>query len=125
MNILLDTHALLWWLTDDKGLSQEARDSIADPENTVFLSAVAVWEVRIKQGIGKLEIPDDFSEVLDQQSFIELPVTIDHANAVGKLPFVHRDPFDRMLVAQAMVEDLVIVTRDSVIADYGAKVIVA
>ncbi len=125
MNILLDTHALLWWLGDDEELSREAREAISNPENTVFLSAVVVWEIRIKQGIGKLELPDEFSAVLDRQPFTELPITIDHANAVAGLPLIHRDPFDRLLVAQAMVEELTIVSRDSVIADYGVTVIVA
>ena len=125
MNILLDTHALLWWLGDEEELSREAREAISNPENTVFLSAVVVWEIRIKQGIGKLELPDEFSAVLDRQPFTELPITIDHANAVAGLPLIHRDPFDRLLVAQAMVEELTIVSRDSVIADYGVTVIVA
>lgn len=98
---------------------------IADPENTVFLSAVVVWEIRIKQGIGKLDLPDDFGEVLDSQRFPELPVTVDHAHAIADLPSIHRDPFDRMLVAQAIVERMTIVTRDKSIAAYDVNVIVA
>ena len=125
MNLLLDTHTVLWWLSDDPALSETARAAIADPENTVFLSAVVVWEIRIKQGIGKLDLPDDFGEVLDGQRFAELPVTVDHAHTIAELPAVHRDPFDRMLVAQAMVEHMVIVTRDKSIADYDVDVIVA
>jgi PIN domain nuclease of toxin-antitoxin system len=125
VNLLLDTHTVLWWLSDDPALSETARAAIADPENTVFLSAVVVWEIRIKQGIGKLDLPDDFGEVLDKQRFGELPVTVDHAHTIGELPAVHRDPFDRMLVAQAMVERMVIVTRDKSIADYDVDVIVA
>ena len=125
MNLLLDTHTVLWWLSDDPALSETARAAIADPENTVFLSAVVVWEIRIKQGIGKLDLPDDFGEVLDRQRFGELPVTVDHAQTIAELPAVHRDPFDRMLVAQAMVEHMVIVTRDKSIADYDVDVIVA
>lgn len=125
MNLLLDTHALLWWLDDDPTLSVDARAAIADPENTVFLSAVVVWEIRIKQGIGKLDLPDDFADALNDQQFAELPVSVEHAHAVAGLPTVHRDPFDRMLVAQAMVERLTIVTRDPFIADYGVNVIVA
>ena len=125
MNLLLDTHTLLWWLNDDPTLADSARTAIADPENTVFLSAVVVWEIRIKQGIGKLDLPDDFGEVLDGQRFAELPVTVDHAHRIAELPAVHRDPFDRMLVAQAMVEHMVIVTRDKSIADYDVDVIVA
>ncbi len=125
MNLLLDTHTVLWWLSDDPALSETARAVIADPENTVFLSAVVVWEIRIKQSIGKLDLPDDFGEVLDAQRFAELAVTVDHAHTIAELPAAHRDPFDRMLVAQAMVEHMAIVTRDRSIADYDVEVIVA
>ncbi len=125
MNLLLDTHTVLWWLSDDPALSETARAAIADPENTVFLSAVVVWEIRVKQSIGKLDLPDDFGEVLDAQRFAELAVTVDHAHTIAELPAAHRDPFDRMLVAQAMVEHMAIVTRDRSIADYDVEVIVA
>ncbi len=125
MNLLLDTHAVLWWLSDDPALSDAARSAIADPENTVFLSAVVVWEIRIKQGVGKLDLPEDFGEVLAQQHFPELPITVQHADTIAVLPAIHRDPFDRLLVAQAMVEKMTIVTRDPWIADYGIDIIVA
>ena len=125
MNLLLDTHAVLWWLSDDPTLSEAARVAISDPENTVYLSAVVIWEMRIKQGIGKLDLPDDFEEVVDGQAFSKLPVTVDHANAIVRLPAIHRDPFDRMLVAQAVVEEMTIVTRDRNIAEYGIDVVVA
>jgi len=84
-----------------------------------------IWEMRIKQGIGKLDLPDDFEEVVDDQAFSKLPVTVDHANAIVRLPAIHRDPFDRMLVAQAVVEEMTIVTRDRNIAEYGIDVVVA
>lgn len=125
MNLLLDTHALLWWLNDDPQLAKPARAAIADPGNTVFLSAVVVWEIRIKQAIAKLEIPRDFGEVLAEQPFFELPITIEHAHALAGLPAVHSDPFDRMLVAQATVERLTIVTRDDNIPRYGIKTVTA
>lgn len=125
MNLLLDTHAVLWWLDDDPTLSDAARAEISDPENTVYLSAVAVSEMRIKQGIGKLDLPDDFEEVLDGQAFSKLPVTVDHAHTIAGLPAIHRDPFDRMLVAQAVVEGMTIVTRDRRIAEYGVDVLLA
>lgn len=125
MNLLLDTHTVLWWLSDDPTLSDAARSAIGDPENTVFLSAVVVWEIRIKQGIGKLDLPDDFGEVLADQCFPEAPVTVDHAHTIAGLPAVHRDPFDRLLVAQAVVEKMTIVTRDPAIANYGVDIIVA
>jgi PIN domain nuclease of toxin-antitoxin system len=125
VNLLLDTHAVLWWLSDDPTLSEAARVAISDPENTVYLSAVVIWEMRIRQGIGKLDLPDDFEEVVDDQAFSKLPVTVDHANAIVRLPAIHRDPFDRMLVAQAVVEEMTIVTRDRNIAEYGIDVVVA
>jgi len=125
VNLLLDTHTVLWWLDDDPKLSDAARSAIADPENTVFLSAVVMWEIRIKQDLGKLDLPDDFGEVLAQQSFPELSVTVQHADTISVLPAIHRDPFDRLLVAQAIVEKMTIVTRDPFIADYNINIIVA
>ena len=125
MNLLLDTHVLLWWLGDPTALSVRAREAIADPENTVFLSAVVVWEMRIKEAIGKLELPEEFGEVLDQQPFVALPVTVEHAHAVGRLPAIHSDPFDRMLVAQALCERLTIVTRDGSIPRYPVSTLEA
>ena len=125
MNLLLDTHTLLWWLNDEPKLAQAARAAIAEPENSVFLSAVVVWEIRIKQAIRKLDLPDDFLEVLNAQKFVELPVKVDHAHALAKLPPIHRDPFDRMLVAQATIERMSIATRDPAIAEYGVNVVAA
>ena len=121
MNLLLDTHALLWWLDDKPTLSAEARDAIADGRNLVFVSAVVIWEVRIKQSLGKLQLPSNFREVLSSQAFDELPMTVDHAHRLAELPPLHRDPFDRMLVAQAMAERLTIVTRDPDIPRYPVR----
>jgi PIN domain nuclease of toxin-antitoxin system len=118
VNLLLDTHTLLWWLGDPPTLSTRAREAIADPENTVFLSAVVIWEIRIKEAIGKLRLPDEFEAILSQQPFVALPVTVEHAHTLKRLPPIHRDPFDRMLVAQALCERLTLVTRDTSIADY-------
>jgi len=121
MNLLLDTHALLWWLDDNPTLSAEARDAIADGRNLVFVSAVVIWEVRIKQSLGKLQLPSNFREVLSSQAFDELPLTVDHAHRLAELPPHHRDPFDRMLVAQAIDERLTIVTRDPDIPRYPVR----
>jgi PIN domain nuclease of toxin-antitoxin system len=123
VNLLLDTHVVLWWLADDPSLDDAVRHAISDPDNTVFLSAVVVWEIRIKQMIGKLDLPPEFADVLADQDFVELPVTVVHALAVGELPPIHRDPFDRMLVAQAKVEGLTLVTRDSALGEYGVAVL--
>jgi len=125
MNLLLDTHVLLWWLDDHPTLSQKARAAIADGKNLVFVSAVVIWEIRIKQTLGKLEIPRSFRRVLDDQPFEMLDITIEHAHAVGDLAAHHRDPFDRMLVAQAKVEGLTLVTRDIRLKKYKIPLIEA
>ena len=125
MNLLLDTHTLLWWLDDNPALSVEARDAIADGSNVVFVSAVVIWEIRIKQALRKLKIPRNFREVLDRQAFDHLPLTVDHAHLLADLPPHHRDPFDRMLVCQAMAERLTIVTRDPDIPRYRVRTLKA
>lgn len=125
MNLLLDTHALLWWLAENPSLSDKAKARISDGNNWVFVSAVVIWEIRIKQGLGKLKIPPDFRRVLDQQPFEFLAITIDHTHAVGDLPLIHRDPFDRMLIAQAKIEKFTIVTRDSFFKEYTVPIIKA
>jgi PIN domain nuclease of toxin-antitoxin system len=125
MNLLLDTHPLLWWLGNDPTLSKEARAAIRDSKNTVFVSAVTVWEIIIKKALGKLETPDNLEEALELNNFQPLPVTIQHALAVGDLPLIHRDPFDRMLVAQAKLENLTLVTRDENLKKYGVPFMLA
>jgi len=112
MNLLLDTHVLLWWLNGHPSLSKKSQAAIADGKNLVFVSAVVVWEIRIKEALGKLEIPRNFKRVLDSQPFKMLDITVEHAHAVRDLPLHHRDPFDRMLVAQAKVEGFTLVTHD-------------
>ena len=113
MNLLLDTHVLLWWLEDNPTLLKKAKKAIADGGNVVCVSTAVIWEIRIKQALGKLEIPDNFRTILEQQAFEMLPITADHAHLIGELPSHHRDPFDRMLIAQALFEGLTLVTRDS------------
>jgi len=112
MNLLLDTHVLLWWLNGHPKLSKKSQAAIAEGKNLVFVSAVVVWEIRIKVALGKLEIPRNFKRVLESQPFQMLDITVDHAHAVGDLPAYHSDPFDRMLVAQAKVEGFTLVTHD-------------
>ena len=118
MNLLLDTHVLLWWLADDPGLSEKQRSAIADPANVVYVSAASAWEIAIKKALGKLIAPNDLRAALVASELEQLPVTVAHAEAVGGLPPHHRDPFDRMLIAQAGVEDLTVVTGDPVFAQY-------
>lgn len=118
MRLLLDTHALLWWLADEPTLESTARQAIAEAE-FVAVSAASAWEIAIKQALGKLTGPDDLAGELRTNGFTELPVTVAHAVAAGALPPRHTDPFDRMLVAQAGLEDLTVVTRDPRLGEYG------
>lgn len=117
MRLLLDTSALLWWLVD-KGLTDQAREAIADPGNLVAVSAVSAWEISIKKALGKLSAPDNLEHQIQAAGFTPLPVTIAHGIAAGQLPRHHDDPFDRMLIAQAAAEGLTIVTRDKRFSDY-------
>lgn len=123
MNLFLDTHVVLWWLNDSEALAATARKAISDTDNLVILSAAVIWEIRIKQAIGKLEIPPDFYEVLQHQGFEMLPITPAHAYAVGDLPGHHRDPFDRILIAQAMLEGFTIVTHDVIFSKYPVRIL--
>ena len=125
MRLLLDAHALLWWLADDPSLDRNARDLIADPTNEVIVSAVTVWEISIKRAIGKLSAPDGLAAVLERSGFIEAPVTAADAERAGGLEPIHRDPFDRMLVAQAVRLRAVVVTRDPVFGRYGTETVPA
>lgn len=119
MKLLLDTHFVLWWLEDAPTLSVRARRVIADGRNRVAVSAVVIWEIRFKAALGKLTLPEDFREALETQRFDWLAITAPHAHEVGTLPPHHQDPFDRMLVAQARVEGLTLVTRDPQFNSYG------
>jgi PIN domain nuclease of toxin-antitoxin system len=125
VKVLLDTHALLWWLAEDETLSTKARQVIASPKTTVYVSAASAWEIAIKKAIGKLQAPDDLVAALSANRFQHLPVTIEHALYAGALPRHHDDPFDRMLVAQALLEKLTIITRDKSIPAYNPAVITA
>jgi PIN domain nuclease of toxin-antitoxin system len=125
MNLLLDTHVLLWWLDDNPNIFIKSKEAIADGGNTVFVSAATIWEIRIKHALGKLEIPDNFRKVLEQQAFEMLSISADHAHIIGELPAHHRDPFDRMLIAQALFEGFTLVTRDSRFKRYKVSTIKA
>ncbi len=123
MNLLLDTHVLLWWLDDNPTLAAPAREAMADGRNPVFVSAATIWEITIKRALGKLDLPDEFRGILAKEPFRRLDVTADHAFQVGDLPLHHRDPFDRMLVAQCQVEGLTLVTRDPRMKRYDIPVL--
>jgi len=123
--LLLDTHTFLWWLADDPRLASVARDIIADNRNTVYVSAVTGWEIAIKKALGKLDAPDDLDSFVEKEGFEHLPITFYHAEQAGALPVHHKDPFDRMLVAQAQAEGLLIMTADQIIPQYGVRVVSA
>jgi PIN domain nuclease of toxin-antitoxin system len=125
LRLLLDAHVVLWWLRRDSTLSRLARQAIADAESLVFVSAATVWEIAIKQNIGKLDAPADLLAQLEFHQFDALPITVTHAYTAGFLPRHHDDPFDRMLVAQALAESLTIVTRDPRISRYGVPTLAA
>lgn len=124
MRLLLDTRALLWWLADE-GLNPGALDAIADPGNIVAVSAASAWEISIKKALGKLAAPDDLEQQLQMGGLMPLPVTIAHGIAAGQLPRHHEDPFDRMVIAQALAEGFTIVTRDKRFDDYGVVLLPA
>ena len=120
--LLLDTHAFLWWRENNPRLSLPAREAIATAE-LVFISSASAWEIAIKSRLGRVRLPRPFSEGVDDSGFIELPIRIDHAAAVEILPSHHSDPFDRMLLAQSIVEKLVLITHDRAMEPYGAPII--
>ena len=123
--LLLDTHVFLWWLTDDARLGVQARKAILDERNEVYVSAASGWEISIKRAMGKLQAPDNLDAMVDEAGFTHLPITFFHGEQAGSLPMYHRDPFDRMLVAQAQAEGLTIVTNDKAISAYGVHSIIA
>ena len=125
MRLLLDTHAFIWWLTDDPSLSRAAHAAIGDPESSVFVSAAAAWEIATKFRIGKLPkhavIAEDVGGWIGRMGFGELPVSVAHGQLAGALPGPHKDPFDRMLMAQAMAERMVLVSNETLFDAYGVK----
>lgn len=115
---LLDTHVVLWWLDDPGKLSESARNAISNPGNEVFVSAAAAWEMGIKKSLGRLDIPANLPEVLRSDSIQTLDIRLEHALAVADLPLLHQDPFDRIHVAQAIIEELTLITQDQQIQRY-------
>ena len=124
MRLLLDSHAFLWWLAEDQKLSPEARDAVADPSSIVHVSAATVWELGIKAALGKLDLQGaDLVEEIAENDFVELPMTARHSSVAANLPRHHQDPFDRMLIAQAQIEGLTMVTRDPAFLAYGVAIL--
>jgi PIN domain nuclease of toxin-antitoxin system len=120
--LLLDTHVFLWWRGEPTRLAPEVQDRIATAD-LVFVSSVSAWEAAIKIALGRLELPDTVEAGVLASGFEKLPVTFSHAERVAALPHHHRDPFDRMLVAQAQAEGLTLVTHDRVLGDYGVEIL--
>lgn len=121
MELLLDTHAFVWFLNGEKQLSLKARKAIEDINNNKYLSIASLWEIAIKMSLGKLKLNKPYRELnkfISENGFEILPVTFDHAMTVSTLPFHHRDPFDRIIAAQTIVEDFTVVTKDENIAKY-------
>jgi PIN domain nuclease of toxin-antitoxin system len=125
LRLLLDTHVFLWWASDDPELSNEARDAIASVDSFVAVSAAVAWEIGLKRARAKLDAPNDIRGQLERHCFEPLPITIEHAVTAAALPDHHRDPFDRMLVAQAQLEGLAIVIRDPKIGAYDVATLAA
>jgi len=125
VRLLLDTHALIWWLAGDEALATRARDAIAADGADVFVSVASAWELATKHRTGRLPGLDavmrDFAGVLAGQGFVPLPITLRHGEVAGGLPGPHRDPFDRMLMAQAMIEDLWLVSNEAPFDAYGVR----
>jgi PIN domain nuclease of toxin-antitoxin system len=124
MRLLLDTHAFLWWLSDDPTLSPSAHAAICDAHALVHVSAASIWEIAIKAKLGRLDVQNaDCAAEIAANGFLELAISARHAQSAGALPRHHEDPFDRMLVAQARLEDLVLVTHDRHLRRYGTQLL--
>lgn len=121
--LLLDTQVLLWWLGAEPSLGRKAKSAIMDGHNEVYISAVSTWEISIKKALGKLAAPDDMDAIVQEENFLKLPISLYHGQMAGMLPMLHRDPFDRMLIAQAQAEGLMIVTSDSHFSRYGIRIV--
>jgi PIN domain nuclease of toxin-antitoxin system len=125
MRVLLDTHALLWWLSDDAALTRSARRTIADTKNTLIVSAASAWEIATKVRLGRLpsanDLAADFSGHLDRDGFELLGISAEHGIRAGLLPGPHKDPFDRMLIAQAQAENMPIITNETIFESYGVR----
>lgn len=118
MKLLLDTHAFLWWESKDKRLPRALAEAIADPRNEVFVSAASVWEIAIKRMIGKLAFAGSVAKTIERNAFLGLSIRVEHAEYAGSLPQLHRDPFDRLLVSQTVLDGLVLATVDDLILQY-------
>jgi PIN domain nuclease of toxin-antitoxin system len=125
LRLLLDTHALIWWLAGDEALSRRARAGIDDETNEIFVSAASAMELATKFRIGKLPgaalLAQDFEAIIAEQGFVELPISVYHARLAGEMNIAHKDPFDRLLIAQAQAEDMVLVSNEALFDGFAVK----
>lgn len=121
--LLLDTHIVIWWFNGDERLGQQARAEIGNSQNEVYVSAASVWEMAIKKQLGKLDAPDDIEQRVELAGFSKLAISMFHAQEAGTLPNHHKDPFDRMLIAQAQITGLIILTKDEHFPKYGVRLL--
>lgn len=120
--LLLDTHVFLWWLENSPSLGAKAKEAIKNGRNEVYVSAATTWEISIKKALGKLQAPGDMDTIVEEERFLKLPISLYHGQMAGSLPSIHRDPFDRMLIAQAQAEGLMLVTSDGNFSRYGVRI---
>lgn len=126
MNILLDTHSLIWFLNGDETLSKTLKKAIENSNNTVIVSIASIWEIAIKISLDKIRLPEGFEHFLymiEDNGFEILPITFEHTLALSQSDFIHRDPFDRLLISQCQADNLVLGTKDSIISKYDVKTI--
>jgi len=127
MKLLLDTHTFLWWITDSPELSLRVRDVMRNPDNELFLSVASAWEIAIKVNLGRLHLPDRpdrfIPDQLTRNGIESFPIEMSHALHVSRLPAIHRDPFDRLIISQSVLEKMPIITRDADIAKYKVKTV--
>ena len=125
MKYLVDTHIFIWWMKQDKRIKKEIKSILQDPQNYIYLSIATVWEIVIKKKIGKLKVPHDWKVTLKESNFLLLPISLEHVYKLENLPLHHRDPFDRMLVAQAQVENAALITGDEKLWNYDVALLKA
>jgi PIN domain nuclease of toxin-antitoxin system len=118
MKYLLDTHIIIWWLTEPQNIAINARNVISDKKQEIFMSSISFWEIAIKQNLGRLVVPANLIDILTHEGFQLLPLSAQEALSVADLPLIHTDPFDRMLIMQSKLNDLILITRDKKIAEY-------
>ena len=123
MNLLLDTHVIIWWLNNSPKLSSVHRDHIQNLQNICYISSATIWEISIKSQLGKITIPINYIDELKKQGFIELPIRWHHSDYIRTLPNIHRDPFDRLLIAQAITENMIVLSNDEFVRRYPISVL--